>query len=358
MRVTPLARRLGSAALVLTLGAGLTACSGDEPTDSSSATDEGAEDGTDDGSDDSTEETADAEEPAQASLQEFSAAEFYPAVMEALREAETFSFSTTSEAQGQATTMSGQARFGDDGVDMAASSTGAQAMEIILLDQVMYMKSPDMGTGDKYLEIDLSDPNSLFGMLGKATDPEVMFQALETPEKLELVGEEEVDGVATHHYRITIDPADYLEAMEFPDGDEGVPAQGDGDRDVGRRRQPAAQVRPDDRDPLAGRGRARPVHDRGHLQRLRPSTSTSRPRRPTRSATRDCRAPPEPLAYDGPPHPRGCGGPSSCRSSRGRRARPRAARGPRCPRTRSGPGRSGCGTGAPHRRGRSGSSRS
>ena len=41
MRVTPLARRLGSAALVLTLGAGLTACSGDESTDSSSATDEG-----------------------------------------------------------------------------------------------------------------------------------------------------------------------------------------------------------------------------------------------------------------------------------------------------------------------------
>lgn len=212
MRVTPLARRLGSAALVLTLGAGLTACSGDEATDSSSATDAGAGDG----ADDSTEETTDAAEPAQASLQEFSAAEFYPAVMEALREAETFSFSTTSEAQGQPTTMSGQARLGDDGVEMKASSTGAQAMEIILLDQVMYMKSPDMGTGDTYLEIDLSDPDSLFGMLGRATDPEVMFQALETPKALELLGEEEVDGVATNRYRITIDPADYLEAMDFP----------------------------------------------------------------------------------------------------------------------------------------------
>jgi len=226
MRVTPLARRLGSAALVLTLGAGLSACSGDESADSSSATDEGADDGTDAGSDDSTEETTDAEEtdaeetdaeePAQASLEELSAEEYYPAVMGALREAETFSFSTTSESQGQRSTMSGQARFGDDGVDMVASSTGAQAMEIILLDQVMYLKSPDMGTGDQYLEIDLSDPNSLFGMLGKATDPEVMFQALKTPEKLELVGEEEVDGVATHHYRISIDPADYLEAMDFP----------------------------------------------------------------------------------------------------------------------------------------------
>lgn len=211
MRVTPLARRLGSAALVLTLGVGLAACSGsDEPSDSSSATDDGTDEATDDGDDDAT------DEPAAASLEEFSATDFYPAVMGALRDAETFSFTTTTETQGQTTTMSGQAEFGDDGVEMKASSTGAQAMEIILVDQVMYMKSPEMGTGDKYLKIDLSDPNSLFGMLGKATDPEVMFKAMEEPKKLELVGEEEVDGVATNHYRLTIDPTEYLEAMEFP----------------------------------------------------------------------------------------------------------------------------------------------
>lgn len=225
MRVTPLARRLGSAALVLSLGAGLTACSGDESADSSSATDDSAGDSADDsngdsagadaGADDSTE--GGAEEPASTSLQEFSAADFYPAVMGALREAETFTFTTTSEAAGQPTTMTGQARFGDDGVEMLASSTGAQAMELILIDQVMYVKSPAMGAGDKYLKIDLSDPNSLFGMLGKATDPEVMFQAMETPKNLELIGEEEVDGVATNHYRITIDPAQYLEAMDFPE---------------------------------------------------------------------------------------------------------------------------------------------
>ena len=215
MRVTPLARRLGSAALVLTLGVGLTACSGDDTTDSSSATDDGA--GTDSGTGEFADDPIDAEEAGETSLHELSASEFYPAVMSALREAETFNFSTTTEAQGQPTTMSGQARFSGDGVEMKASSTGAQAMEIILLDQVMYMKSPDMGTGDTYLKIDLSDPSSLFGMLGKATDPEVMFQALETPKKLELLGEEEVDGVATNHYRITIDPADYLEAMDFPE---------------------------------------------------------------------------------------------------------------------------------------------
>jgi hypothetical protein len=214
MRVTPLARRLGSAALVLTLGAGLAACSDDAgSTDSSSsATDTGA-DGTEESTDDSAEEP---EEATEASLTELSAADFYPAVMGALQDAETFAFETTSDTAGQAQTMSGTARFDDEGIAMQATGSGAQAMDMILLGQAMYMKSPDLGTGDKWLKIDLSDPDSLFGMIGKATDPEVMFKAMETPKKLELVGTEEVDGVETNHYRITLDPTQYLKAMEFP----------------------------------------------------------------------------------------------------------------------------------------------
>jgi hypothetical protein len=217
MRVTSLTRRLGSAALVLTMGVGLAACSDDAGSGdtSSSATDESTDDGTEESAttDEGTEE---GEEPAEASLTELSAGEFYPTVMEAMREAESFAFETTSGAAGQTQTMTGQASFGDDGVEMQASSTGAQAMEMILVDQAMYMKSPALGAGDKWLKIDLSDPSSLFGMIGKATDPEVMFKALEAPRKLELIGSEEVDGVETNHYRITLDPAKYLEAMEFP----------------------------------------------------------------------------------------------------------------------------------------------
>jgi hypothetical protein len=214
MRVTSLARRLGSAALVLTMGAGLAACSDDSgSTDaSSSATDESA-DGTEESADDSADEP---DEATEASLTELSAADFYPSVMAALQEAETFAFETTSGTGGQTQTMSGTARFSDEGVEMQATGSGAQAMDMILLGQAMYMKSPDLGTGDKWLKIDLSDPDSLFGMIGKATDPEVMFKAMETPKKLELVGSEEVDGVETNHYRITLDPTQYIKAMEFP----------------------------------------------------------------------------------------------------------------------------------------------
>ena len=213
MRVTPLTRRLGTAALVLTIGAGLTACNDDagSDSDSSSAT---TDEGTDAATDEPTDEESEA--PAEGSLAELSVDEFYPSVMAAMRDAETFTFETVSGSAGQSQTMSGQARFSDAGMEMKASSTGAQAMEMILVGKAMYLKSPDLGTGDKWAKIDLSDPNSIFGMIGKATDPEVMFKAMESPQKLELIGTEDVDGVSTNHYRITMDPTRYLEAMEFP----------------------------------------------------------------------------------------------------------------------------------------------
>ena len=212
MRLTPLARRLGSAALVLTIGVGVSACSDDSAAES--ASDSGSSDSSSDSSSDAG--SADGSSEESEAPAELSAEDFYPEVMAAMQDAETFNFTTVSSSAGQTQTMTGQARFSDDGIEMKASSEGPQAMELVLLGQAMYMKSPELGTGDKWLKIDLSDPDSLFGMIGKATDPEVMFKALETPKKLELVGAEDVDGVATNHYRITVDPTKYVEAMEFP----------------------------------------------------------------------------------------------------------------------------------------------
>lgn len=219
MRLTPIARRLGTAALVLMIGAGLSSCTDDggSADTAGSASDESTDAAVDEPAADESVEAGDQESgSAEASLAELSADDFYPSVMAAMREAETFTFESVSGAAGQSQAMSGQARFGDSGIEMKASGTGAQAMELILLDQAMYMKSPALGTGDTWIKIDLSDPHSLFGMIGKATDPEVMFKAMQSPEKLELIGTEDVDGVATHHYRITMDPSQYLAAMDFP----------------------------------------------------------------------------------------------------------------------------------------------
>lgn len=215
MRLTSLSRRLGTAALVLTIGVGVSACGGSDSgsADTASSSSDQSSDSATDAATDTSEESA---APSDASLAELSADEFYPSVMTALKDAGSFTFTTTSDSAGQAQEMTGEARFTDAGVEMLATGTGAQAMEMILVDKAMYMKSPSFGTGDKWLKIDLSDPNSLFGMIGKATDPEVMFKAMESPKKLELVGSEDVDGVATNRYRITMDPTQYLKAMEFP----------------------------------------------------------------------------------------------------------------------------------------------
>jgi len=219
MHVKTLARRLGSVALVAGLALGAAGCSEDPSsgTDANGAEDTSADESSDpeveEGSDPDAEESADEE----AAFTELSAADFYPTVMGALKEAETFAFESTTRGSAQASTISGEARYADSGMEMKASSSGAQAMDLIMLDQMIYMKAPAMGLGDKWMKIDLSKSgDSLFGMLAKAADPDAMFKAMEAPKNLELLGTEEVEGVETNHYRITVDPDAYMKAMGFP----------------------------------------------------------------------------------------------------------------------------------------------
>lgn len=200
MRVTTLARRAGSVALVAALGLGLAACGeNDSESGESSASDSSGD---------------------VSEAKELSADDFYPAVMGALQDAETFAMETISESDGQKQTMTGHARYSDDGMAMKASSEVPEPMEMIILDKMLYMKSEGMTSDGKWLAIDLDDEDSLFGMLGKSMDPEVMFGAAQKPEKVELLGQEEVDGVETNHYRITTDPAEALKAMDMPPGME------------------------------------------------------------------------------------------------------------------------------------------
>ena len=203
-----LARRLGAASLLTTLVLTSASCGGD---DEGTATDDTGSETTDDTTDDETEE-------ASGDLEELSADEFYPAVMAALQEAESMGFSITSSGGDAATEMSGVMEYDDDGISMEASSTGAQAMEMVMLDKVLYISGgglplPD---GKKWFKVDMTDPDSLFGQLGKSTDPNLMFKAMETPKEFELLGTEEVDGVETNHYNVVMDTSSYAEALDLP----------------------------------------------------------------------------------------------------------------------------------------------
>jgi hypothetical protein len=206
-----LARRLGTASLLTALVLVPAACGGD---------DDKATDATSSETSQSTEESADTGETEEAAgdLEELTAEEFYPAMMAALQAAGTMGFSVVTTGGPTATEMSGQMRYDDEGIDMTGSSTGGEPLEMVLLDKIMYLSGgglplPD---GKTWLKVDLSDPNSLFGQLGKSTDPSNMFKAMEAPKRFELVGTEDVDGVETNHYNVVMDTSSYAKAMEMP----------------------------------------------------------------------------------------------------------------------------------------------
>lgn len=221
MHVTTLARRLGATALVAGLSLGAASCSEDSGSDAdATSSEQGSDEGTEESSEEDTESaeetteetTEDAEAP-----EELTAEEFFPAVMTALQDAESFRFSVTTTIAGATQEATGEGRFTDSGAEMKATSTGAQAVEMILLDQILYLKSEQMGLGDKWMKIDLQgQEGTLYGLIAKATDPQSMMKALESPKKLELVGTEDVDGVSASHYRITIDSRKYASAMGLP----------------------------------------------------------------------------------------------------------------------------------------------
>ena len=203
-----LARRLGAASLLTTLVLTSASCGGDDDT---TATDDTGSETTDDSTDEETEE-------ASGDLEELTAVEFYPAVMAALQEAESMGFGITSSGGDAATEMSGVMEYEDDGISMEASSTGAQAMEMVMLDKVLYIAGGGLPLpeGKKWFKVDMTDPDSLFGQLGKSTDPNLMFKAMEAPKEFELLGTEEVDGVETNHYNVVMDTASYADALDLP----------------------------------------------------------------------------------------------------------------------------------------------
>lgn len=211
-----LARRLGTATLLAALVATTAACGSEDST----ATDESSS--SSDSSEEAQQDAEDAEEAGDAEagdLEELKADEFYPAIMSALQDAETMTFSITSASEAGDSEVAGVMRYnGGDGVDMSAAGTGDEPMKMVMLDKILYISAAGLGLpeGKSWVKVDMNDPNNPFAMLGKSTDPSAMYAAMETPKKFELIGTEDVDGVATNHYSVVMDTDAYVKAMEMP----------------------------------------------------------------------------------------------------------------------------------------------
>jgi len=214
------------AAAALVLAGSVTACGGD---DSDGAQDEATASDTPASEGDAAEEPSDgddAEEPSEGDDQpadggaDLTQANFATTLVSAQSEADTVHLTGSFGSGQQALAMDGDMETGDPDdlamdVQLEVPQLGSD-VRMILLDQTVYMNL-GQPTGNKYAEIDLSDPSDplgqQFGPLLDTADPGRSIAALdEGMQTLDKVGGEELDGVATTQYRAVVDTEKALAA--------------------------------------------------------------------------------------------------------------------------------------------------
>ena len=203
--------RLAALALTLPLGlAALTACEDDASTAGDASTSTGSTSGSDaDGSDVEAAEVSEGEE--------LSAEEFGALMVAAFEKATTADLVMSMTAGGQDIEVTGQADYSSDPVSMRMEMSGMGGtgdMEIIVVDNAMYMKLAAMS--DMFLKLDLDDPDnpvggSFTGQLDPRAQAEVIEEGLQTAT---YVGQEDVDGETLDHYTAVVDSTAMLEQME------------------------------------------------------------------------------------------------------------------------------------------------
>ncbi|WP_166139237.1 DUF6612 family protein [Nocardioides ochotonae] len=149
--------------------------------------------------------------------------ELYRASVEDLSTAD---YTMDVDGDGTDVTAKGVIDYSSDPAAMEMSFTGlgpGQNIEMVMVDNVMYMKSPDMG--EKWVTFDLEDAAEGLGMdFGSQMD---MRQLLETFEKgltkVVYVGETDANGDDADQYRLTVDTKELLGAANL----QGLGAQAD-----------------------------------------------------------------------------------------------------------------------------------
>jgi hypothetical protein len=196
-------RTLGTLALASTLV--LTGCSDDgdggdaESSDTSSETTTPTDEPTD-------EETDDSEEGEEVDLDEF-LADFE----EGVDATTTARMSMDMEAQGQAIDIEGDVDYTTEPVSMAMVMTGdafgGQDIEMRIVDGTVYMNLGDASQG-KFVQLSLEQLGAQagFGNFTDQLDPGSQLETFrEGLTKVEFVGDEDIEGVDTEHYTLTVD---------------------------------------------------------------------------------------------------------------------------------------------------------
>lgn len=131
----------------------------------------------------------------------------------ALAEAETGHFVVSMDLFGAPLKAAGDVDFRGDSPAVAGVVSGGMAgegTEVRLVDGVLYAKVPGISDG-KFLKLDVGDFGGFgaeFGKLDSLADPLSAFDEYDDViSSVTLVGTDTVDGEATEHYRVRLDPA-------------------------------------------------------------------------------------------------------------------------------------------------------
>ncbi|AEI13549.1 LolA-like protein [Cellulomonas gilvus] len=214
--------RIVSAGAAAALALTLTACGGSDDTTPDDAPSSGGAVATEPADD----ETSEAPEP---SGDELTAENFADVLAASVADGVSYrmTMEMTSDNADVSSTSEAEVEMldGSPAMRMTSTSMGIET-ETILLDGVYYMNLGEM-TGGKFLKIDASDPDNPFAEsvqgLDDAADPAKSIEAFkDSIESLEKVGEEDVDGVPTTHYRLVVDSSAMSEQLAGLTGGEGT----------------------------------------------------------------------------------------------------------------------------------------
>ncbi|MBK7721565.1 MAG: LppX_LprAFG lipoprotein [Austwickia sp.] len=147
---------------------------------------------------------------------------FVEAVNKGTASAKTYALSMTMNMSGQqsgAIAMNGVADVSDQtnqkmkmSMEMpgTAGASSPGNIDMILVDKVMYMKMP--GSAGKYFKMTLEEMAKMSGQdLTQAMNPTAQLEKMkESMKKVTFVGEEDIDGVKTRHYKAVIDTTEIL----------------------------------------------------------------------------------------------------------------------------------------------------
>ncbi|MDN5746824.1 MAG: hypothetical protein L0H31_17160 [Nocardioidaceae bacterium] len=127
----------------------------------------------------------------------------------------------TTEAAGTKLAYESETRYDGDEVSTHVKTTAdsSQQIELYLVDGIAYVKDAGIGDGTKWVKVDTKDPANQSGVLAPlalGADPEAALEAFGNPTAVKLVGPDDVEGVKTNHYKVTVSTANYAKALGLP----------------------------------------------------------------------------------------------------------------------------------------------